>query len=98
MDRKILRLGWVLIFTLTSLGAVSSTPMSAISADLVDLEIELKAPQHVAPDSEYIVNLAYSNLGTEASPDDAWLKVRLPEGVVSSQPSTRLEMIWHQVR
>jgi len=82
MDRKILRLGWVLIFTLTSLGAVSSTPMSAISADLVDLEIELKAPQHVAPDSEYIVNLAYSNLGTEASPDDAWLKVRLPEGVV----------------
>lgn len=81
MDRKILRIGWVLIFTLTSIGAASSTPMSAPSADMVDLGIELKAPQHVAPDSEYIINVAYSNLGTEASPEDSWLDVRLPDGL-----------------
>jgi Domain of unknown function DUF11 len=47
----------------------------------VDLAITLKAPAHVAVDSQFTLNLAYANLGTSASPGDTWVQVTLPAGV-----------------
>ncbi len=47
-----------------------------------DLAIELKAPQHVEPGGEYVINVSYENIGTIASPDDTWAKVTLPVGAV----------------
>jgi hypothetical protein len=46
-----------------------------------DLAISLKAPQHVAPGSNPVINLSYSNIGTAASPDDTTIQVLLPDGL-----------------
>lgn len=54
---------------------------AAVLADSdFDLEIGLKAPQHVAPGSNPVINLSYSNIGTAASPEDTQLQVLLPDG------------------
>ena len=53
---------------------------SAAEAE-VDLSVTLSAPEHVAPGGQFTVNLAYSNLGETASPDDTWVVVNLPEGL-----------------
>ena len=46
-----------------------------------DLEISLKAPQHVAPGSNPIINLSYSNIGTADAPADTSVQVWLPGGL-----------------
>jgi hypothetical protein len=50
-----------------------------------DLEVTLQAPTHVAPNSQYRLNLRYTNLGNTASPDGTWVSVRLPAGVTFIQ-------------
>lgn len=47
----------------------------------VDLSLSMRVPQHVAPSSTIVINLAYSNTGTMASPEDAWVTVYLPDQV-----------------
>ncbi len=53
---------------------------SAAEAE-VDLSLTIGAPEHVAPGEQFTANLAYSNLGEMASPEDTWVTVILPEGV-----------------
>ena len=54
---------------------------SAAEPSEVDLSVSIGAPEHIAPGSNYIVNVAYENEGTSASPEDTWVAVTLPEGV-----------------
>ena len=74
------------LFFLTSLCLVAlvmgSSQVLAVQADAeFDLEISLKAPQHVAPGSNTVINLSYSNIGTAESPADTRIQVVLPEGL-----------------
>jgi uncharacterized repeat protein (TIGR01451 family) len=59
----------------------SSQIMPAQADTQLDLEITLKAPQHVAPGSNPVINLSYSNIGTAGSPADTRIQVVLPEGL-----------------
>lgn len=70
---------WMLVLLIGSFG-LASPNAAASSENLPDLQIELKAPQHVAPGNEYVINLSYSNLGSAVSAPDTWIKVSLPVG------------------
>lgn len=70
-------LGVVLVVMLL-LGAAG---MAAAAEGENDLGVTLRAPEHVAPDSTFVINLAYSNTGTIASPADTWASITLPDGV-----------------
>lgn len=59
----------------------SSQTMPARADIAFDLEISLKAPQHVAPGGNPVINLSYSNIGTAESPADTRIQVVLPEGL-----------------
>ncbi len=61
------------------LGSVQIRPAQAEGE--FDLEIGLKAPQHVAPGSNALINLSYSNIGTAELPADTRIEVTLPEGL-----------------
>ncbi len=52
----------------------------ALAAGQVDVTIDLTAPTHVAPNSQFVVNIAYANIGTEAAPD-VQVTATLPDGV-----------------
>jgi hypothetical protein len=55
--------------------------VTAVRADAeFDLQVGLKAPQHVAAGSNLLINLSYSNIGTAESPADTFIQVTLPEG------------------
>lgn len=74
-----------LLYTIVSLAlviAVLGGAHTAVAQEAkeVDLAIELKAPQHVAPGASFVINLSYSNLGSAASPEDTWVQISLPEG------------------
>lgn len=74
------------LFLVSSLCLVAlvlgGSQMLAVQAEAeFDLEVELKAPQHVAPDSNPFINLSYSNIGAVASPEDTQVQVLLPEGL-----------------
>jgi len=73
-------------YLLTSLCLVAlvlgGVRVAAAQADAeFDLEISLKAPQHVAPGSNPIINLSYSNIGTADAPADTSVQVLLPDGL-----------------
>jgi hypothetical protein len=79
------RLIWkTLISLLASLCLVIVNLGGANAAVVVDgefdLAIDLKAPQHVEPGSQYVINVSYENVGQTISPDDTWVKVILPSG------------------
>lgn len=57
---------------------VASGSANAADGD-VDLSVSMRIPQHVAPSSTIVINLAYSNTGTKASPGDTWVTAYLPE-------------------
>ncbi len=55
--------------------------VTAVRADAeFDLQVGLKAPQHVLAGSNLLINLSYSNIGTAESPADTFIQVTLPEG------------------
>jgi uncharacterized repeat protein (TIGR01451 family) len=53
---------------------------TALAAGQADVTIDLTAPTHVAPNSQFVVNIAYANIGTEAAPD-VQVTATLPDGV-----------------
>lgn len=83
----ILKRAWRNLFTLIAiLGLVLAifpwaTATLAQTAGEVDLAVELKAPMYAAPGEEFVVHIAYTNLGTATSPADTWVKATLPEDV-----------------
>jgi uncharacterized repeat protein (TIGR01451 family) len=87
MMRKLFRKTLILLASSLALVLVilmlvaASSPASAADGE-VDLRLSLHAPQHVAPSSTFVINLAYSNTGTLASPEDAWVTIYLPNRVV----------------
>lgn len=69
-------------FCLVALVLGSGQPLLTQAATTeFDLWVELKAPEHVAPGSQMVINLSYANKGTSATPDDLTIKVVLPEGL-----------------
>jgi hypothetical protein len=68
-----------LVLTTLALSVAHATATTEDAA--VDLAVTLKTPAHVATDSQFTVNLAYTNLGTADSPGDTWVRVTLPDGV-----------------
>jgi hypothetical protein len=53
---------------------------ATVAADgQVDLTLDMSAPMHVAAGSQYIVNVSYANIGTEAAPD-SWVTAIIPTG------------------
>jgi hypothetical protein len=52
----------------------------ALAAGQADVTIDLTAPTHVAPNSPFVVNIAYANIGTEAA-SDVQVTATLPDGV-----------------
>jgi len=52
---------------------------AAAAAGQVDLTLDMQAPAHVAASSTSVVNVSYSNIGTEPAPD-AWVTATLPVG------------------
>jgi uncharacterized repeat protein (TIGR01451 family) len=52
---------------------------AAAAAGQVDLTLDLNAPAHVAAGSTFVINVSYSNDGTQAAPD-AWVTATLPVG------------------
>jgi hypothetical protein len=78
--RRIVRIG--ALTAVVGLGLIvvvlmaSSISTAAADGDM-DLAVSLKAPDHVAAGSTFVVNVAYFNLGTEVAPD-AELSVTLP--------------------
>jgi uncharacterized repeat protein (TIGR01451 family) len=75
---------WMFVLTSLCLAALvlGGGQIPAVQAEAeFDLEIGLKAPQHVAPASNVVINLSYSNIGTDASPEDTQIQVLLPEGL-----------------
>ncbi len=52
----------------------------ALAAGQADVTIDLTAPKHVAPNLPFVVNIAYANIGTEATPD-VQVTATLPDGV-----------------
>jgi uncharacterized repeat protein (TIGR01451 family) len=52
----------------------------ALAAGQADVTIDLTAPAHVAPNSQFAVNIAYANIGTEDAPD-VQVTAILPDGV-----------------
>jgi len=54
---------------------------TVLAAGQADVTIDLTAPAHVAPNSQFVVNIAYANIGTEAAPD-VQVTATLPDGVV----------------
>jgi hypothetical protein len=70
-----------LALALAILMLVFASSTAAAAEGEVDLSIGLRAPQHVAPSSTFVINLAYSNTGTVASPDDTWITATLPDQV-----------------
>jgi hypothetical protein len=70
---------------------LSSTAAAQISdPETVDLSVTIVSPQHVAPGETYVANIAYSNLGDIASPDDTSVTLLLPEGVEFVSATDRL--------
>jgi uncharacterized repeat protein (TIGR01451 family) len=53
---------------------------TALAAGQADVTIDLTAPAHVAPNAQFVVNIAYANIGTEAAPD-VQVTATLPDGV-----------------
>jgi hypothetical protein len=53
---------------------------SALAAGQADVTIDLTAPAHVAPNTQFVANIAYANIGTEAAPDTQ-VTATLPDGV-----------------
>lgn len=84
--RRLLPKNLILLASCTALAIVIlmlvAASGSAIAADGdVDLSLSMRVPQHVAPSSTIVINLAYSNTGTMASPEDAWITAYLPDQV-----------------
>lgn len=81
------RFRWMNILLAVTLGLGAAIILAGSAAramsvvDNVDLGITLHAPQHVAPGTNYEVNLAYSNSGKTPSPIDTLVTVTLPQGV-----------------
>ncbi|MCL4559187.1 MAG: DUF11 domain-containing protein [Chloroflexi bacterium] len=72
----------LLISSILVVVASASFQISAVRAESAfDLQIGLKAPQHVAPGTSLVVNLSYGNIGTETSPADTQIQVSLPAGL-----------------
>ncbi len=81
MSRSI-RVGRVGVAVSVALAAILLSVLgvaTAAATGLVDLVIDLSAPDHVGPDAEYIVNLKYDNLGALGTPD-AQVNAILPAG------------------
>jgi len=79
---RIMQTGRLGLITSLSIVAVVLTVLgvrSAVATSDIDLALELSAPDHVAVDAEYVVNLKYENLGTTAAPD-AQVSAVLPDG------------------
>jgi hypothetical protein len=53
---------------------------TALAAGQADVAIDLSAPVHVAPNAQFVANIAYANIGTEAAPD-VQVTATLPDGV-----------------
>jgi len=53
---------------------------TVLAAGQADVTIDLTAPMHVAPNSQFVVNIAYASIGTEAAPD-VQVTATLPDGV-----------------
>ncbi len=53
---------------------------AVLAAGQADVTIDLTAPTHVAPNSQFVVNIAYASIGTEAAPD-VQVTATLPDGV-----------------
>ncbi len=84
--RKLYRKTLILLASSVALALVGLLLMAAGSTAAaaegeVDLSIGLRAPQHVAPSSTFVINLAYSNTGSAASPEDSWITASLPDQV-----------------
>ena len=79
--RTLIVLASTLGVVLVSLLLLGAAGMAAAAEGEIDLGVTLRAPEHVAPDSTFVINLAYSNTGTLASPADTWASVTLPDGV-----------------
>jgi len=60
---------------------------TTLAAGPVDLVLDMRAPAHVAPDSAFVVNVAYANVGTGDAPD-ARVTATLPDGCSSSRQPT----------
>jgi Domain of unknown function DUF11 len=52
---------------------------TTLAAGPVDLVLDMRAPAHVAPDSTFVVNIAYANIGTGDAPD-VRVTATLPDG------------------
>ena len=52
----------------------------ALAAGQADVTVDLTAPAHVAPNNQFVANIAYANIGTEAAPD-VQVTATLPDGV-----------------
>jgi uncharacterized repeat protein (TIGR01451 family) len=65
---------------LTAVAMTVAGLSSALAAGQADVTIDLTAPAHVAPNSQFVVNIAYANIGTEAAPN-VQVTTALPDGV-----------------
>jgi len=73
---SVIALGLCAAVLFTGFSAAASTEEGE-----VQLNIWIKANEHVAQGEIYHANVGYSNIGTLASPDDTWVSVTLPEDV-----------------
>jgi hypothetical protein len=82
--KKILRKGFqtsaLAAMMVVFMGLLVAGFASAAEAE-VDLSVTIGVPEHVAPGAQFTVNLAYSNLGETASPEDTFVMVKLPDGI-----------------
>jgi len=65
---------------LTAVVATVAGLSTVLAAGQADVTIDLTAPTHAAPSSQFAVNIAYANIGTEAAPD-VQVTATLPDGV-----------------
>jgi hypothetical protein len=70
--------------------ALTATGLATtLAAGPVDLVLDMRAPAHVAPDSTFVVNIAYANVGTGDAPD-VRVTATLPDGVQFVTATDRL--------
>ena len=70
--------------------ALAVTGLATTLADgPVELVLDMRAPAHVAPDSEFVANIAYANVGTGDAPD-VRVTAMLPDGAQFVTATDRL--------
>jgi hypothetical protein len=82
-------LGSCLALALSVLLLFSASGMASADEGVVDLEVTMVAPEHVAPEAVFVINLAYTNNGTADAPDDTQITLTLPDGVQFVQSTDR---------